>query len=234
MNHTFKAALAEAVGLFCFTFVGAGAICASAAFPGAGVNLLTIALAHGLMMAINIAALGAVSGGQFNPAVTFALALTGREKWGQAAWNILGQCAGAAVAAFALQAFFPPAVQGPPAMLGATLLNPDLSLGHGILVEAILTFILVTAIMGTAVSPRGPKHLAPFAIGLAIAMDILVGGPLTGASMNPARSFGPALALGNWNNFVALDVVGPLLGGSFAAFVFDWAFLAPAAGRRGR
>ncbi len=222
MSQTGKAFAGEFLGLFAFTLVGAGAICTAAAgnaFPGA---LLAVALAHGLMMAINVASLGGLSGGHFNPAVTIAMLMTGRTTAANAALYIVAQCLGSAAAAYVLAAVFPAFTSAAP-FLGATLGNGSLTPGVMMWVEFFLTFLLVSAIFGTAVNPKGPKALTPFVVGGTIAVDILIGGPLTGASMNPARTFGPALICGGealkdlW-----LYIVGPVLGGLAAAWLHEY------------
>lgn len=229
MTNSTKAALAEFLGLFFFTLIGAGAICANALTRGE-VGLVGIALAHGLMMAINIAGLGQFSGGHFNPAVTLALWSTGRCGGVQAIRFIAAQLLGSAAAAYVLRLALPPEVQGAGAFLGATLPGASISEVQAVWIEGLLTFVLVAAVYGVAVAPGGAKLLAPFVIGLAIAVDILAGGPLTGASMNPARSFGPQIVTGNWQA-AWVYYVGPLLGGLAAGWLYEL-LLSPAGGRR--
>ena len=218
MSQLMKGALAELLGLFCFTFVGAGAICTGAANAGA-VGLVGVALAHGMMMAINVAALGHVSGGHFNPAVSIALWLNGRSPAKQTLVYILAQVAGAVLAAWSLKQVFPAFAASAP-FLGATLPGAGITPGVALWVEIGLTFVLVLAIFGTAVSPKGPRGLVPFAVGGSIAVDILVGGPLTGASMNPARTLGPALVTGNFQD-LWVYLVGPVLGALVAGWLSE-------------
>jgi MIP family channel proteins len=223
MSQNGKAFAAEFLGLFAFTLVGAGAICTAAAIGAGPAALVSIALAHGLMMAINVASLGHLSGGHFNPAVTVAMLLTGRATWARAFTYVVAQCLGAFAAAKVLAGVFPDFVAAAP-YLGATLGSAaDLTPGVKMWVEFLLTFLLVSAIFGTAVNPRGPKTLTPFVVGGTIAVDILIGGPLTGASMNPARSFGPMAVCGG---AAAADAwlywVGPLLGGCAAAWLHEY------------
>lgn len=211
-----KAALAELVGTFTLIYVGAGAILADA-LTGGKVGLAGIALAHGLAIATMVSAAGHLSGGHFNPAVTAAFALTGRLRVAAAAAYVVAQLLGAALAAFFLDGAFPEAVRSA-ARLGTPLLAEGVSPGTGIVVEAVLTFFLVFVIFGTAVDSRGPRVGGLF-IGLVIAMDILAGGALTGAAMNPARAFGPALFANAWTAHYVYWI-GPVLGGLVAGWVY--------------
>jgi len=220
MNQLGKAVLAEFVGVFCFVFLGAGSICTLVVDTGGGINIVAVALAHGLALAVVIAALGRFSGGYMNPAVTFAMALTGRFGPGRAAACMVAQLLGAAVAGAALAEVYPAAVAGAPAWLGLPGIAENLGSGQATLLEMIMTFVLVLVVFGTAVDPAGPRNLAPFAIGLTLTAAIVVGGPLTGAALNPARYFGPAMATGRWANWYVY-LVGPLLGGAVAGLVYE-------------
>ncbi len=212
-----SAYLAEFVATFTLCFVGAGAICTDA-LTGGQVGLVGIALAHGLALAVGITATAAVSGGHVNPAVTFGFAIVGRLPWGRAAGYVVSQLAGASLAGWLLTLVFPPDVRS--AVAGGTPVpGPGVAIGTVVLVEAILTFFLAFAVFGTAVDARAPR-LGGLLIGLTVTFDILVGGPLTGASMNPARTFGPGLAAGVWTAHWAYWV-GPLLGAAAAAVVYE-------------
>ena len=162
MQATWKPLLAEAIGTFALIFIGAGAIITDAVTKG-HVGVLGIALAHGLAIAVMVSALGAISGGHFNPAVTCGF------------------------------------------------------------LEAIGTFFLVVVVFGTAVSPQAPR-IGGLAIGLTIAMDVLAFGPLTGAAVNPARAFGPALVAGWWKAHLVYWI-GPIIGGVVAGWVYANAYL---------
>ena len=216
MGNTGRALVAELVATFTLTFIGAGAIIANN--MGGGFGLLGIAIAHGLALALMVSATMAVSGGHVNPAVTFGFIVTGRIKPVIGVLYMIAQAAGAVIAALILRAVFPSSAYEA-VRLGATTLSTGVSPGIGILVELILTFFLVFAVFGTAVDERGPK-LGGFGIGLVLIMDILAGGVLTGASMNPARSFGPALIFGHWADHWVYWV-GPLLGGGLAALLYN-------------
>lgn len=212
-----KAALAELIGTFTLIFIGAGAIL-SDVLTGGKVGLTGIALAHGVAIATMVSAAGHLSGGHFNPAVTGAFVASGRMAVGTGLAYVAAQLVGALLGAFFLMAAFPEAVRKT-AMLGVPLLAQGVSSGTGIVVEAILTFFLVFVIFGTAVDARGPKAAGGLFIGLVIAMDILAGGALTGAAMNPARAFGPAFFAGVWTN-QAVYWIGPLLGGVVAGWLY--------------
>jgi aquaporin Z len=219
-RRTTAALVAEAVGTFLFFVVGAGSIVlVTYAPPGPG--LVGIALAHGLVLAVLVSSLGAVSGGHFNPAVTFALWIGGKIDALKGVLYVVAQLVGAVGAGLTLRAVFPESAWSP-SHIGTPGLADGVSVGTGIGLEAILTVLLVLAVFGTAVDPRGPK-IGGFAIGLAIAADILVGGPVTGAAMNPARWFGPAIASGFLDNAVVW-IVGPLLGAAVAAALYRWVF----------
>jgi MIP family channel proteins len=181
--------------------------------------LVAIALAHGLALAIMVTAFGHISGGHFNPAVTVA-AFVGRQiDILHGVLYIIAQLAAAVLAGFALRAVFPTDVWQS-VNLGTPAVAADISFGTAVLIEAILTFILVIAVFGTAMDPRAAK-VGGFAIGLTISADILIGGPLTGASMNPARTFGPAVAANFWDNHLVYWI-GPLCGAIIAGLVYGW------------
>jgi MIP family channel proteins len=232
MNY--RAALAELVGTFAFFFIGAGAICTDAYTRG-GVGIVGIALAHGLILSVMISSFGAISGGHFNPAVTIAFAVVGRIGVVQAAVYVAAQLVGSVLAGLLLRAIFaqvfPEAVIGP-AHLGTPGLGRDVSFGTGVLVEAVLTFFLLLAIYGTAVDERAPRTIAGFGIGLTVGLDILMGGFLTGGAMNPARTFGPAVAAQYWDNHLVYWI-GPIAGAVLAALLYEFVFIersrAPAA-----
>ncbi len=210
---------AEAVGTFLFFFVGAGAVVLlDYPTPGAGGGgLVGVALAHGLALGVLVSALGAVSGGHFNPAVTFGVWIAGRIGGTRAITYVAAQLVGALIAGLTLRAIFADAVWQP-SSIGTPALGPGIGVAAGIAVEAVLTMVLLFAVFGTAIDPRAPK-IGGLAIGLAVAADVLMGGPLTGAAMNPARWFGPALASGHLDNWFVW-IVGPLLGAAVAAAIY--------------
>ena len=224
-EHT-RALLAEACGTFWFFVIGAGAIVTDHASKGA-IGVVGIALAHGLALSVAISSFGAISGGHFNPAVTLGLAVARKHPWPRVPTYWGAQLAGALLAGIVLRLIFDHA---PAAMenshLGTPVVTQGISLLAAIIIEALLTLFLVWAVFGTAVSPNAPK-IAGFGIGLAVTADILMGGPLTGASMNPARWFGPAVASGYLRDG-AVHIIGPLLGAALAGVSYLYIFGHPA------
>ena len=216
-----RALVAEAIGAFTLTFAGAGAIIVASGKTNIG--LLEIALAHGLAIALMISALGVISGGHFNPAVTAAMWVTRRIGTISALGYVVAQLAGAVIAALALRGLFPEGLRVE-ANLGAAALGPGIDFARAVGIEAILTFFLVTVIFGTAVDSRGPKVVAGLAIGLTITMDILAAGPLTGAVMNPSRAFGPALVAGAWDDQVVWWI-GPIIGAVAAGLLYPYVLI---------
>jgi aquaporin TIP len=212
--------VAEFVGAFALVFVGMSAI----AVPGGG--LVGVALAHGLVIAVMASAVGHISGGHFNPAVTFGFLVTRRMAPSLAAVYVVAQLAGALLGALAVNAVFPSEAN---LDSGVPVLNDAVGGAEGVLAEAILTFFLVWVIFATAADPRGAfKSIAGLAIGLTITLDILAGGPLTGAAMNPARALGPELVQNVWDDFWVY-IVGPLAGAAAAALLYDNLYLRPLA-----
>jgi MIP family channel proteins len=221
-DRTAAALVAEAIGTFLFFFVGAGSVVLGdymTANGGTGPGLVGVALAHGLALAVLASALGAVSGAHFNPAVTLAIWIMGRINPLRAALYVVAQLIGALAAGVALKAVFADSWQ--PSNIGTPALGAGITPLLGIGVEAVLTALLVLVVIGTALDPRGPK-LGGLAIGLAVAADILVGGPLTGAAMNPARWFGPAVAAGAYANWYVWWI-GPAIGAAAAALIYRFA-----------
>jgi aquaporin TIP len=211
-----KALAAEFIGTFTLIFVGVGAIAANQMNDG-GSGLVGIALAHGLAIAVMVSATAAVSGGHLNPAVSFGAWLGRKMSAGAMLGYWVAQCLGAIAAAGLIQRVFAADVLGS-VNLGTPLPGPGISNLQVIVVEIVLTFFLVFVVFGTAIDPRGPKCGGLF-IGLAIAMGILVGGPISGAAMNPARFLGPALLSGNMG-FCWIYWVAPLAGGGLAGLVY--------------
>ena len=216
------ALIAEVVGTFLFLFVGMGSVVLGdyvVANGGTSPGLLGVALAHGLALAVLVSALGAISGAHFNPAVTLAVWIMGKITPTRAVMYVVAQLIGAALAGFALRSTFPSEAWQPSA-IGTPALGAGISPAIGITVEAVLTALLVFVVLGTAVDSRAPK-IGGLAIGLAVAADILMGGPLTGAAMNPARWFGPAVAAGAYADWYVWWI-GPLLGAAVAALVYRY------------
>lgn len=208
----FKAYVAEFIGTFALIFVGVGAITAD--YISGACGLVGIALAHGLTIAVMASATAAVSGGHLNPAVTIGALAAGKIDGVNAVGYVVSQCLGGIAAAAMLKLCLPAAALESVNM-GTPALGDGITVGMGLLVEIILTFFLVFVIFGTAIDSRAPQVGALF-IGLTVTLDILIGGPITGAAMNPARHLGPAL-LGGGLQHLWLYWVGPVVGGLIAA-----------------
>jgi aquaporin TIP len=209
--------VAELVGTFTLIFVGAGSIMFAASS-----GLTGVALAHGLAIAVMVSAVGHISGGHFNPAITFGFLVTRRIVPSLALVYWLAQILGGILGALALRAFFPGEAN---LDQGVPVVNESISAGAGLGLEAVLTFLLVWVVFATAVDPGGTfKSIAGLAIGLTITIDVLVGGPLTGAAMNPARALGPELVQNVWGDFW-IYLVGPAIGAAVAALAYEWLYL---------
>jgi MIP family channel proteins len=216
---------AEFIGTFALIFFGAGAICVDW-YPHASnaLGLLGIAAAHGLAIAIMVCALGHISGGHFNPAVTIGFWVTKRLNTVDTIAYWIAQLAGATAAAFVLKSIVPEDTWHAVA-LGTPMFAHDFTRLSGMILEGITTFFLVLTVFATAVDERSSfRPVAGFAIGLSITLGIMVAGPFTGAALNPARAFGPALASSHWQNH-GIYWVGPLAGGFLAGFLYDSLFL---------
>ena len=199
---------AEAVGTFCLVFAGTGAVIVDAV-SGGRVTPVGISLVFGFIVAALIYALGHISGAHFNPAVTMGFWASGRMKGAEAGGYATAQVIGAAAASIVLSFIFP----GAPAALGATL--PSGSWQQAFALEFIMTAMLMLVILGVAVDERAQGVTAGAAIGALIAAEALLGGPISGASMNPARSLGPALAAAAWRShwvYWAAPLSGSLMG----------------------
>jgi MIP family channel proteins len=220
MKDSIRHFVAELIGTFALVFIGGGAIIVSK-MPGSSIGLVEIALAHGIILAVMVTAAMRISG-HFNPAVTIAFLTVRRIGPFMAVVYVLAQLLGAMLAAYALKAGTPD-MWFESARGGGQAVALDITTGQAFMLEAIATFFLVFVIFGTAVDPKAPQ-VGGFAIGLTIAADILAIGPLTGASMNPARSFGPAVATNIWEAHL-IYWIGPIVGAIIAAQVYEWVLL---------
>jgi MIP family channel proteins len=220
MRDSWRHFAAEFIGIFALVFVGGASIMAAQQYHNVN-GLLVAAIAHGVILALMVTATMRISG-HLNPAVTLGFLVTRRIEPVMAVVYIIAQLLGAVLAAYALKAVFPADVAAA-TRLGGQSIALDLNAGQAILCEFLATFFLVFVVFGTAVDPQAPK-VGGFAIGLTVTADILAIGPLTGGSMNPARSFGPAVASGI---FEAQSIywIGPILGGIVAALLYDKLFL---------
>jgi aquaporin Z len=199
-----------------FVFLGCGSIVMNAATAGT-LGPMGIALTHGVGMAVIVSATMNISGGHMNPAVTWAVWIARKIDGRTAGLYVVAQLVGAVLGALLVKSLLPPsAVQA--TLAGAPQLGPSVTFMQGVWVEVALTFFLVSAVFGTAVSPEAPK-IGGFGIGLAIFVDALVGGNLTGAMMNPARAFGPALIAHDMHG-QAVYWIGPLVGAALAALLW--------------
>ena len=225
MYTSFQKFTAEFLGTFALVFFGAGAVCADRYLQSSGgIGVLGIALASGLAMAIMVSALGHISGGHFNPAITIGFWVTKRVGTLEAFLYWAAQILGAIAAAFLLKTIIPEETWRAVA-LGTPELARDFPRWAGMALEAVTTFFLVLTVFATAVDEKGAfKSIAGFGIGLSITLGILVAGPLTGAALNPARAFGPALAATHWAN-QGVYWVGPLAGGFVAGLLYDSLYL---------
>ncbi len=204
---------AEAFAAFALVFAGCGAIVTSSEFSGT-IGSTGVAAAFGLVIMAMIYATGHLSGAHINPAVTVAFTITRHFPKRDAVAYIAAQLLGATLGAFLLLAVWTDA----PASLGATV--PSVGAGSALVYETVLTAFLMFVIMAVATDTRAVGPAAAIAIGGTVALDALFGGPVTGASMNPARSFGPALASGEWHEFW-IYIVGPVIGAAAGALVYQ-------------
>ena len=208
-----RRAAAEGLAAFALVFAGCGAIVANAEYDGT-LGSVGIALVFGLVIMAMVYATGHLSGAHINPAVTLAFTLTRHFPAREAAGYVTAQLGGAAAAALLLAALW----TGEPADLGATV--PSVGAGTALVYEAVLTAFLMFVIVAVATDTRAVGAAAAIAIGGTVGLDALFGGPVTGASMNPARSFGPALAAWEWNDFW-IYVIGPVAGAAIGAVAYQ-------------
>jgi MIP family channel proteins len=213
--------LAEFIGTFVLVFIAVGSNAINHLSNGS-LGLTGMAIATGTIVMVLIYVIGHISGAHINSAVTIAMTATRKIDVGDCLAYIISQVSGACAASIMLLELFPSAVMS--VNLGATSLGTNIVPKTGILIEAILTFLLVFVIFGVAVDSRSPPSLAGFAIGAFVLVAILIGGPVTGASMNPARSFGPALVAGYWTDHLVYWI-GPIIGGIVAALLYDNLFI---------
>lgn len=216
---------AEFLGTFALVFLAAGAVCVDFHLRSTGgIGLLAIALAHGLAMAVLVSALGHISGGHFNPAITIGFWVTKRLNTLDTLLYWVAQLVGAIAAAFLLKLIIP-ADTARIALLGTPSLMLDYPGWYALALEATVTFFVVLVFFATFVDDRGVfRAIAGFGIGLTVALGVLVAGPFTGGALNPARAFGPAFASSHWLN-QGIFWIGPLIGGFLAGLLYDSLFL---------
>jgi MIP family channel proteins len=212
-NRPFQRALvAEAIGTFALVFAGAGAVMVDGKTHALG--HVGVAISFGLVIMVMIYAVGHISGAHFNPAVSFAFALSRHFPWSRLTGYWLAQCVGALTAAAILRASL-----GNVTHVGATL--PSGSQAQSFLWEVVLTFFLMLVIMAVATDTRAVGEAAAIAIGATVGLDAMFGGPISGASMNPARSLGPAIISGDLHA-LWLYVLAPLLGATIGALAYQF------------
>lgn len=215
----------EFLALLLFVVFGPGVAVLTGATDGTltSARVLTIAASFGLAITVLVATVGHISGGHINPAVTLAALVTKRISVVNGAAYIVAQFLGAAAGAVVIAVMTPAAMGGGAGngagTLGANGLAPGVSVAQGLLVEAVLTFALVFTVFGAAMDKRGVGNVAAVAVGFVVLVAHLVAIPLTGTGINPARSFGPALVAGAWDNFWVF-IVGPAIGAVAAALLY--------------
>lgn len=233
-NSMFRAGMAEALGTFLLTFIGGAAICMNKfmAQPGiapavgeVGYGLLGIALAHGLALMCAVYMTAGISGAHINPAITIGMLVIGKIRTGQAFTYIGMQLAGAVAGGIGVWAMFA-SYRGLPPYLGLPSYDSDpgsqfaMSMAKAIGVEAMLTFVLMSVVLHTAVDAgRAARQMFGLCIGMAVTMGILIGGQYTGAAMNPARYFGPAVVSGQVSQMLVY-FIGPIVGAVLAALFY--------------
>lgn len=217
MNGTWQKYMAEAFGTAMFVFIAAGSVLANA--QTAALGAIGIALAHGMALAAVIYSTSHISGGHVNPAVTIAAWATGQMKTAMAAGYVVAQLVGSVVAALLLRLVY--SNVSPQYYLGDALLAQGVSPGFGIFVEALLTFFLAWTIFSVAMDKRANTQFGGLAIGFVMSAAVLIGGNITMAALNPARSFGPALISSHWE-YHYVYWIGPILGALLAGVIYHF------------
>jgi aquaporin Z len=225
VDDALRRAVAEFIGAFTLTFIGAGA--AVAALQIHDSSLIGVAIANGLAIGVMVSAMGHISGAHFNPAITFGFLITRRIKPALAVVYWVAQFSGAAFAALLVHDLIPRSLTEA-VKLGVPATGNGVDAASAFGLEAIFTFFLVWVVFASAVDARGTfKSIAGLAIGLTITIDVLFGGPFTGAAMNPSRAFGPQLVGDYWSH-AWVWYAGPLAGATVAALLYEFLYLRPA------
>ncbi len=221
--RTFKwnSYIAELIGTFALVFAGSMSV---TLYSGAGnLGVLSIAFAHGLTLMMMVYAIGQISGCHINPAVTIGVWITRKISGFDGTMYIIFQLIGAALAGVGHAAILPTSSA---ATFGVPTVASTITQPAGLAVEAILTFFLVFVIFGTALNPKSSPGFAGLAIGMALAVGLILGGPLTGGALNPARWFGAAVAVNSLSEYWVY-IFGPIIGGGLAAYLYNALFLKP-------
>ncbi|MEK6941397.1 MAG: MIP family channel protein [archaeon] len=223
MEKQFQKYAAEIIGTFVLVFAGAGAVVTNSLTNGQP-GLVGIAFAHGLALMAMVFVFGAISGTHINPAITISMLAAKKISAKESLFYIISQLIGATIAGLALLAIFPTALAN--VALGTPQLNSvfGITFAVGTLIEIILTFFLALAVFALTQDKRNSTPFVGFAIGMALALSILVGGPLTGGALNPARAFGPAIISGHLENQLVYWI-GPIIGAVLATTLYSWIFL---------
>ena len=208
-NKFLRPHVAEFIGTFVLVFAGCAAITVGKLSPAG------VALTFALVIATMVYTFGHISGGQFNPAVSIGLATGGHQSWARAGTFIVAQCLGAIAGAVALR------LTSGSTIAGVTNPAGSVSTGEALAMEAIFTFVLVIVVTAIATDPRAPVEATALAVGGAIALGGLAAGPISGGSLNPARSLGPALVVGDLTN-LWIYIVAPIVGGVAAALAYRY------------
>jgi MIP family channel proteins len=217
MQRITRRLVAECLGTFMLVFFGAGAVLA-ANFPKGAFGPLGVAFAYGLAAAVAVSATMGISGGHLNPAVTAGMLAIRRIDAKTGGLYIVAQILGGVLGAWVLSVLIPSGVWKV-LSLGAPSITATITLNQAIAIEALLTFVLMSAYLGTVVSAEAPR-VAGFGVGVALVVASIVGGPLTGAALNPVRAFGPAVISGVWIS-QAVYWIGPIIGAVVAAVLWE-------------
>ncbi len=221
MSSLARRAAAEMLGTAFLVFFGCAAVIMDA-FPGAGYHVFGVAMVHAFVLALAVSMTMGISGGHLNPAVSIGMMVIKRITPRDTFVYVASQLVGALVAALLVRAIIPYNV-GRLMALGTPVLNNQVSFGHGVALEAVFGFLLMSGVMGTIVASNAPR-IAGFGVGLTLIPIVMVGGPLTGAAANPARAFGPAIISG-MVDAQAVWWIGPILGAVLAALVWQHVLL---------
>ncbi len=219
-----KKYLSELLGTFALVFVGSGCVCADyylVKTGSQGFGLMGIAVAFGFVVVAVVYSLGYISGAHINPAVTISMIATKRMEAGTGLMYIISQVAGATFAGYLLKLLFPEALSS--VFLGTCVLGSNVTVTQAIIMESVITFLLVFVVYATVIDKRATPALSGLAIGFVVLFGVMVGGTISGGSMNPARVFGPAIASGHFQNHYVWWI-GPVIGGVFAGFCYDILF----------
>ena len=224
VKENYKKYLSEILGTFALVFIGSGCVCADyylVKTGSQGFGLMGVAVAFGFVVVAVGYSLGYISGAHINPAVTISMIVTKRMKANTGLMYIISQITGATFAGYLLKILFPEALSS--VFLGTCVLGSNVTVIQAIIMEAVITFLLVFVVYATVVDKRATPALSGLAIGFVVLFGVMVGGTISGGSLNPARVFGPAIASGHFENHYVWWI-GPVVGGLLAGFCYDLVF----------